>query len=546
MTKPGGAPDPPPAVARRTPFAAPFAALAAGIAATGVLRDRPASLAVALVVLLAITVHARLDRRWLTSLVLAAVFVLGVVAGTRMDSTPSPSPADDAPILERIDETMSWRLSRFARSALMDDRPALDDRDRVSFRRAGVTHLLAISGLHVALIGGLAWGLFAAALGPRPLADVAAAVVTITYVAGVGAPASALRSGLMVAALLAGRAMGRPADALNTLFGAAFVTVLFDPPALFDVGFQLSYAAAYGLIAWTRPLEFLLRFLPGPVRGLFAASLAAQAMTTPLMVWHFREFAPIAFLANIPSIPIFSLLLTLVVAALAGVPAAATAGDALLGVFLEMIEVFALLPGASFLVDRIPLEALAAVGGFAAVPFVPGLRRRATLSVLLGVVMVASLALHRPTDGVLVVMEAPRKLGVLVVENGEGVILDDGLSLAAWRDAITRRGCRSVTSFRTISPAALGPYAGRGLGAWCRVDEWIVPGRWMDDPEKRRVIDSIESQGTVVRTHARPCVSAAAKGETLLLGDVNGSPEGLLLVPTGPGTFRVERRGAAD
>ncbi len=132
------------------------------------------------------------------------------------------------------------------------------------------------------------------------------------YTLFVGASASVVRAALMGALTVIARMLGRSNDALNALSLSAFLMTLWDPAALEDIAFQLSFAATWGLLFLAPPLErwmraALARWFQDPgaatladaVREALLVSLAAQIATAPLILYHFRELSLVAPLANL-------------------------------------------------------------------------------------------------------------------------------------------------------------------------------------------------------------------------------------------------------
>jgi competence protein ComEC len=221
------------------------------------------------------------------------------------------------------------------------------------FARAGLMHLLAISGLHVGLVAGvltLLGGLLR--LPPRTTA-IAAAVATVGYVLFIGAPHAAARAGLQVLLLLLARILQRPALPFALLAAAALPLLARDPFALLDPGFQLSFAGTAGIVALRRVL--LADWLPpGPgwLRDSLATSVAATLATSPIAALHFGLVAPVGVLANIPAVPLAALAVPAIALALLVSSLSTAAGSFLAG-------------GAALLLAAIELVARAA----AAVPY---------------------------------------------------------------------------------------------------------------------------------------------------------------------------------
>ena len=206
---------------------------------------------------------------------------------------------------------------------LLADRSGIDEGTLDAFRETGLMHLLAVSGLHVGLVGLALYVLLKPALGRlgmrRRQVEIARAAATLAilavYVVVAGASVSVVRAFVMVAVLIGGRAFERPSDTLNALGLAAIVLLLHRPAALFDVGFQLSFGAVAALVTLT-PL--LTAAVPERVRqsragvfvvGSVATSVAATVGTAPALLAHFGRLPLGGLVLNLPAIPLTGLTL---------------------------------------------------------------------------------------------------------------------------------------------------------------------------------------------------------------------------------------------
>lgn len=192
------------------------------------------------------------------------------------------------------------------RSALLHglaigDTQHFDDRTLTMFRRAGLSHLLAVSGSNVAIVVGGTLALIAAA--PLKLRVVVAAALLLVYIALVGPDASVMRAGAMGAIALISLWSGRRGAPLNSLVVAALVVVALRPALAAAVGLHLSAAATAGIILWTPRVEHALRRLPTIVRFPLAVTLPAQLAVAPLLIGTFGEISLVAPMTNLVAAP---------------------------------------------------------------------------------------------------------------------------------------------------------------------------------------------------------------------------------------------------
>lgn len=206
----------------------------------------------------------------------------------------------------------------------LGDRGAIGELLAEDLRAAGLSHLTAVSGQHVALLIAMA----APALGrlqPRPGALATLALLAGFVVLTRGEP-SVLRAAAMALVAVGVRAGGRRAVALRVLAAVVTALVLIDPLLVWSVGFQLSVAATAGIAAGATRIA---ASLPGPraVAGALGVSIAAQLAVAPLVIAHFGVMPLVGVAANLAVVPVIGPLMgwTLVAGVVAGLlPAVAT------------------------------------------------------------------------------------------------------------------------------------------------------------------------------------------------------------------------------
>jgi competence protein ComEC len=173
-----------------------------------------------------------------------------------------------------------------------------------AFRKTGTVHVLVVSGLNVGLVGFLGMVTLSFLRLPRNVCHLLIAAGLISYCLLTGSQPPILRATLMGVLLCVSAAAGREFSGLNALGAAALGILGWDPRALADVGFQLSFAAVGGILLTAPWIEKCPRILKP-----FAASLAAWLAVLPLLAWHFHLVTPVAPLANLWVIPWASFLM---------------------------------------------------------------------------------------------------------------------------------------------------------------------------------------------------------------------------------------------
>jgi competence protein ComEC len=174
---------------------------------------------------------------------------------------------------------------------------------------AGTYHVLALSGAQVALVAAL---LNVALRRLRASPVVSALLVSAAlafYCAFVGGDVPVLRATVMAIVVVMGRALDLDGDAANLLGLAALLLLAQRPSSIGDIGFQLSFAATFGLVLLTPAVVRRLPALPLRAELALASSLSAQAALMPLLARHFHRLAPAALILNLVAVPLSSAVL---------------------------------------------------------------------------------------------------------------------------------------------------------------------------------------------------------------------------------------------
>ncbi|MBE8191299.1 MAG: ComEC family competence protein [Alphaproteobacteria bacterium] len=202
------------------------------------------------------------------------------------------------------------------------------------FRDSGLAHMLAISGLHMALFAGTFFGLLrllaaffprlAEAYNIRKYSAAAALLAALSYLAISGMSYATQRAFIMIALIFVAIFLGRRALTFRNIAWAAFFVVLLHPPAVMQAGFQMSFIAVVALVSfydgvWQNLIrnedegrmlssgEYGVRLLWRYVLGLSMTSLIAGAATGFIALYHFKQIGAFGLLTNLAAMPIFGL-----------------------------------------------------------------------------------------------------------------------------------------------------------------------------------------------------------------------------------------------
>jgi competence protein ComEC len=175
------------------------------------------------------------------------------------------------------------------------------------FRRAGITHILAVSGLHVGILSVIIMSMLSFLKGRRVIISVIISLSAIWIFAFVtGLSPSVTRASLMFSFLHIGRLSRRPVNNINSLLASAFMVMVINPPVLFEAGFQLSYSAVLFILLFFKPLYSSIAFRNTILDKLWSMTVVtclAQLGTLPFVLYYFQSIPVMSFITNIIAIP---------------------------------------------------------------------------------------------------------------------------------------------------------------------------------------------------------------------------------------------------
>jgi competence protein ComEC len=202
-----------------------------------------------------------------------------------------------------------------ALALLTGNKELIDDDLRQSYIASGTVHLLAISGLHVGIIYMVLNFLLQFMNRSRRLAVIRGMIILIIlwiYASVAGMASSIVRASIMFSIFVVSEILNRPKNTYNNIAFSCFIICLFNPYAIFDVGFQLSYLAVLGIVYFQPKFIKLI-----PCRNVFvkaiveclSVTVAAQLATLPVILYLFKTFPAYFMCANLILVPFVSIVM---------------------------------------------------------------------------------------------------------------------------------------------------------------------------------------------------------------------------------------------
>jgi len=189
----------------------------------------------------------------------------------------------------------------------------LEQDQKEIFVKAGIMHIMAVSGLHAVVLSMFVFNLLFFLKGRFNILRIIVALLILWSFAFVtGLTPSVMRATLMFSFIQAGNLLKRPANSMNSVMASAFVLIIIRPSVLFDAGFLLSYSAVIFIIAFYRELWSKLNFknfIADKIWQSAVVTIAAQAGTMSLSVMLFNRFPVYFLVTNLIIVPLSSLVI---------------------------------------------------------------------------------------------------------------------------------------------------------------------------------------------------------------------------------------------
>lgn len=451
------------------------------------------------------------------------------------------------------------------------DRSGIDDGLSTALARSGVSHVVAVSGMHVCFLVGLLTLL--TGHGPRRRAAVCVPAL-IFFTLAVGAVPSVVRACCFQLAVLLADLLGRETERWISLFGTLSFLLLLDPFSAGNIGLQLSFAAVVGLNLITPKADALLcrLRLPGdawPARRCnsvlrflchtLAATLGALCFTVPLCAYYFGAVSLAAPLTNLLVVPVASLLFAgALVVGLAGFvwPAGAAAAGAVLALpgryVLWVVRGISAFPySAVSLAVPYYLAALLGAYGLLAIALFGRSRRRLWVFLLCAAALLGGSILFsrwslRTAHLTAAVLDVGQGQSVVLASSGETALIDCGGNSAADPGDV----CADYLNDHgegTLDKLILTHYHAdhtNGLDALFRrleIREVILPRMEHDEDTQIHILNLAQAEGAAVTWLERDSRLTLGEADLTLyapLGDGGANEEGLSVLASA-GNFRL-------
>jgi competence protein ComEC len=342
-------------------------------------------------------------------------------------------------IISHIDGTIGGDEGEYLKGIFIGERSGIAPDIRQAFTNSGVAHVLAVSGSNVAVVALVLFLLTEFLRAPKWVRVTVTAIGLLGYMLITGSQPPVVRATIMALVLLIGMTMQQKPNVFNTLGLAALIILAIDARQLFDVGFQMSFAAVFAIVTIYPRLNLLIQKIPstamwqkaitGALR-ICAVSAAATLGTLPLTAVYFGRVSVVGLLANIVVIPAvgFSVVLgaissaaSLVSTWLAGVYV--DLNYVVLHLSLALIEFAGALPFAY--VDTLRFSPIDTLPFYAALAMLFQLKNPSALRRLLIILLVAlNISVFSPTRAAYATADGRLRISFIDVGQGDAVLLE--------------------------------------------------------------------------------------------------------------------------
>lgn len=215
-------------------------------------------------------------------------------------------------ISDRIDSSLSQlslRNRNFLESMLLGKSNIMDEEDIENFRQLGLSHILAVSGLHLGIITGFLIIFLSILTIDRKTINIISIIFILFYIFLIGYTPSILRAGLAMIIYLLSINIRRYSDSINNLFFISFILAIINPFTVFNLGFQLSFIATLSVLLLSKYIRRIYPFANNPINNSLLGILGVQIGLFPVQIYYFNYFNFLSIIGNLIIVPIISLVL---------------------------------------------------------------------------------------------------------------------------------------------------------------------------------------------------------------------------------------------
>ncbi|MCX6154285.1 MAG: ComEC/Rec2 family competence protein [Candidatus Kapabacteria bacterium] len=211
-----------------------------------------------------------------------------------------------------LNDNISVEFSPIVYALISGDKSKIDIGTRLIFSHTGTSHVLAVSGLHVALIA-VFLNLLLIYIKNRKFKFILFTLSIISYIFLTGFQASAVRAGIMIIIYYYVKINERRINILNLLFLTGFIIVIADPITIYDPGFQMSFVSVIGIVLFYIPIKLKFQrvnpsknYIIDELISSISITLAASLIVSPIVAYYFGIYSLISPLTNLFVIPLTS------------------------------------------------------------------------------------------------------------------------------------------------------------------------------------------------------------------------------------------------
>ncbi len=208
-----------------------------------------------------------------------------------------------------FDSNLNPANSSLMKSIVLGEYSYLEEENILKYRELGLAHILAVSGLHIGIIGGFLIYILSH-LGVKRKTNVLISLSIIWFYGFlIGFPPSLLRANIMFTILFYAQILAEPYDSINSLFFAMFILLIFNPMWVFNLGFQLSFLATFSIIYITPKVQELFYPYKNKITYSLSGLFGVQIGLLPVQAYYFNNISIISIFSNLVIAPMLSLAL---------------------------------------------------------------------------------------------------------------------------------------------------------------------------------------------------------------------------------------------